>query len=71
MDCYKNDETLWRGFLAQAESMPNVEAIKGFLLAVLDCCVAKVTEVQVPDFVAEELAKLVGLVPYLTGQPQQ
>ncbi|RAM50021.1 MAG: PBS lyase [Hapalosiphonaceae cyanobacterium JJU2] len=61
VDCYKNDETLWRGFLAQAESMPDVEAIKGFLLAVLDCCLAKVIEVQVPDFVAEELAKLAGL----------
>lgn len=71
VDCYKNDETLWRDFLTQAESMPEVEAIKGFLLAVHDCCVAKVIEVQVPNFVVEELAKLAGLVPHLIGQSQQ
>lgn len=58
IDCYKNDETLWRDFLTQAESMPKVEIIKGFLLAVHDCCVAKAVDMQVPNFVVKELAKL-------------
>ena len=35
-------------------------AIQGFLLAVLDCCLAKGAEAKVPDFVSQELSKGAG-----------
>jgi hypothetical protein len=38
-----------------------VELIKGFLLAVRDCCLAKGKDAGVPDFVADELALKTGL----------
>jgi HEAT repeat protein len=57
---YCENETSWREFLAQAESKPQ-EEIKGFLLAVRECCIAKGSESKVPSFVAEELGKLAGL----------
>ncbi|NEP11231.1 MAG: HEAT repeat domain-containing protein [Symploca sp. SIO2C1] len=51
----------WRKFLAQGAAVPGAPvAIQGFLLAVWDCCLAKGTEVKVPDFVAQELEKRVG-----------
>ncbi len=59
-DC-KDDAQKWRNFLAEAESKPNCpDDIKGFLLAVRDCCLTKGSK-KVPDFVAEELGKLAGL----------
>lgn len=57
IDCYGSDETAWRNFLAQADSIPDLEATKGFLLAVQDCCLAIGTEVNIPNFVTSELAK--------------
>jgi GTPase SAR1 family protein len=60
VDSYGENETSWREFLAQAESKPQ-EEIKGFLLAVRDCCLAKGSQAKVPGFVAEELGKLAGL----------
>ena len=62
VELYRNSEEKWRAFLHQAALMPgSLEAIKGFLLAVRDCCEAKGTEHGVPDFVAEELGKRAGL----------
>ncbi len=59
-DC-KDDTQKWRNFLAEAEGKPGCpDDIKGFLLAVRDCCVTKDSK-KVPDFVAEELGKLAGL----------
>ena len=64
VELYGNGEEKWRGFLDQADRMPGApEAIKGFLLAVRDCCEAKGAEHGVPDFVAEELGKRAGLDP--------
>ncbi|MGI8502603.1 MAG: sister chromatid cohesion protein PDS5, partial [Hassallia sp.] len=55
-------EASWREFIAKVDSNPDKrEEIKGFLLAVRDCCLAKGTEAKVPGFVAEELGKLAGL----------
>ncbi|MBD1936339.1 HEAT repeat domain-containing protein [Microcoleus sp. FACHB-68] len=60
-DC-KDDGEKWRTFLAEIEKKSgNLEEIKGFLLAVRDCCLAKGSEVRVPSFVADELGKLAGL----------
>ena len=69
LEVWGDNRGQWRKFLAQGATLPGTPAtIQGFLLAVLDCCLAKGTETQVPDFVTQELEKRVGsLVP---GQPQ-
>ncbi|WP_017720877.1 HEAT repeat domain-containing protein [Kamptonema formosum] len=59
-DC-KDSRQKWRNFLAEAESKSGfLEEIKGFLLAVRDCCLTHGSK-KVPDFVAEELGNLAGL----------
>ncbi|NEP40596.1 MAG: NACHT domain-containing protein, partial [Okeania sp. SIO2H7] len=57
----KDEEEKWREFLVTAEEKLGKEEIKGFLLAVRDCCLAKGSEVRVPSFVADEIGKLAGL----------
>ncbi|HEY9599120.1 MAG TPA: PBS lyase, partial [Cyanophyceae cyanobacterium] len=65
---YGNNKGEWRKFLAQSDKMPGTPAaIQGFLLAVLDCCLAKGTQANVPDFVTVELGKRAGL-PTGVGQ---
>ncbi|AFY32265.1 HEAT repeat domain-containing protein [Calothrix sp. PCC 7507] len=61
IDTYGADTAFWQDFLSQANAIPDVELIKGFLLAVRDCCLAKGKEAGVPDFVADELALKTGL----------
>jgi hypothetical protein len=59
---YGSDKELWRGFLAQTDSVPDAPgAIKGFLLAVRDCCLTPNAQRDVPSFVAIELASRAGL----------
>jgi hypothetical protein len=59
---YRGNEESWRQFLAQASTaFGATDKIKGFLLAVRDCCLAKGPDLNVPSFVAEELAKQAGL----------
>ncbi|GET43819.1 HEAT repeat domain-containing protein [Microseira wollei] len=66
LDVYGKDAQLWQQFLQEAAAMPGApESIKGFLLAVRDCCLAKGKEAKVPDFVAEELGKLAGISPII------
>ena len=59
----------WEAFLRKADEMPGApEAVRGFLLAVRDCCLASSNEV--PDFVTEELGKRGGLDPEMVRQLQ-
>jgi hypothetical protein len=54
---------MWDAFLEQADSVPGAPAaIKDFLLAVWDCCLAKGAEENVPDFVPAELTKRADMV---------
>lgn len=54
---YCDNEQLWREFLVKADKAPGApSAVKGFLLAVRDCCLARGDELKVPRFVAAELA---------------
>jgi len=60
---YNNNENLWCDFLRQADSVSNTpEAIKGFLIAVLDCCRVKSSEFNVPNFVLNEIGKRVNSI---------
>ncbi|MTJ50426.1 HEAT repeat domain-containing protein [Dolichospermum sp. UHCC 0259] len=61
-DNFRDNEESWHKFLAQADSKSG-EEIKGFLLAVRECCLAKGSKAKVPDFVIEELGKLTGIDP--------
>ncbi|MEH2464910.1 HEAT repeat domain-containing protein [Nostoc sp.] len=56
------NDVSWRDFLAKVDNNPDKqEEIKGFLLALRECCISKGVEAKVPSFVAEELGKLAGL----------
>jgi formylglycine-generating enzyme required for sulfatase activity len=65
--CRQEDsETAWRTFfqeidqtLEQASETP--EVIRGFLLAIWDCCEDKAKEKKIPDFVATELDPKAGV----------
>jgi NACHT conflict system protein/HEAT repeat protein len=62
VDAYRADQQAWEKFLVMADSMPGApQTIKGFLLAVRDCCLARGPEAKVPTFVSDKLAKLIGL----------
>jgi HEAT repeat protein len=61
-DGCNNNEESWRDFLQKLEGKSdNREDIKGFLLAVRDCCLAKGANAKVRGFVADEVGKLAGL----------
>ncbi|MBW4547766.1 MAG: HEAT repeat domain-containing protein [Symplocastrum torsivum CPER-KK1] len=61
LEHYGKNQGQWRKFLAQTAAIPGAPvAIQGFLLAVLDCCLAKGAEAKVPDFVSQELSKRAG-----------
>jgi hypothetical protein len=56
---YRDNQKAWRKFLYKASKQECVPTdVKGFLLALLDCCVSKGAEFNVPDFLAIELANL-------------
>jgi hypothetical protein len=59
---YGGNEQLWRDFLGKTDSVPGAPgAVKGFLLAVRDCCLTPDAERIVPSFVPLELASRAGL----------
>jgi hypothetical protein len=57
-------EDLWKEFFEKAEQQSGApETIKGFLLAVRDCCAEKGSGDDVPAWVSDKLARLAGLDP--------
>lgn len=61
VDEYGEDEQAWRRFLGFVNEQGGApKDIKGFLLAVRDCCFAQGEDTPVPEFVGEELMRLVG-----------
>jgi len=59
-----NRDDLWKDFFERAQEQPNApEAIKGFLLAVRDCCEEKGNEYLVPNWIDGELARLSDVDP--------
>jgi hypothetical protein len=64
LEVYGSNTELWQDFLEQACNIPgNSDGIKGFILAVRDCCLAKGKQAKVSEFVVEELGKLAGITP--------
>ena len=64
VETFGKKDAAWRKFLAQAEAAPGgPESVKGFLLAVRDCCLARVHDIKVPGFVPERLTVLAGVTP--------
>jgi HEAT repeat protein len=58
----RGSKTKWRDFLDKAEKKTGApETIRGFLLAVRDCCLASPEELNIPPFVVEELGKRAGV----------
>jgi len=61
---FGTDAQAWRRFLDSSDLSPGApEMIRGFLLAVRDCCIARGQEFGVPNFVFGELSKRAGLDP--------
>lgn len=59
VEMYDKDERKWVDFLVEADAMPGESAaIKGFLLAVRDCYLAKIPGAKDTDFVPKELKQL-------------
>ncbi|MGG6266365.1 HEAT repeat domain-containing protein [Leptolyngbya sp. AN03gr2] len=59
---YQDDRESWSRWLMEADTMPGApDTIQGFLLAMRDCCLTRSAEIDVPDFVMEELGQRVGL----------
>jgi HEAT repeat protein len=59
IDEIRDDETAWNDFLGRADCAPGApEAIKGFLFAVRDCCLA--SDWEIPSFVISEIERRVG-----------
>jgi len=50
------DESKWRDFLIDADFQNSPEAIKGFMLAVRDCYLAKIPGAEPTDFLQQEIA---------------
>lgn len=62
----------WINFLTEADSKEGApETIKGFLLAVRDCIIAKGKDAKTPNFVADDLAKRAGLDMETIKKPQK
>jgi hypothetical protein len=62
MEAYGDNVDAWKQFFAHAEALPGApEAIRGFFLAVLDCCRAQEADAKVPAFVVAELARHAGI----------
>jgi hypothetical protein len=62
LDQYRDNEDAWRQFFTLTDAMPGAPAaIKEFLLAVHDCCLAKASNAEVPNFLSDELANRVGV----------
>jgi len=56
VDIYGKDESKWRDFLIDADFQNSPEAIKGFMLAVRDCYLAKIPGARDTNFLPKEIA---------------
>lgn len=60
IDIYNHDKDKWIEFINKAKSLPDLNAIQGFLLAIQDCCVTHSEEV--PSFIVAALSEFTGVI---------
>jgi HEAT repeat protein len=67
VDMYEGNESKWRShFLKKADDLVksnHQDAIKGFLIAVVDCYLSQIANAKDSDLVPQKLSKLTGVVP--------
>ena len=64
VDQLKDNANEWNTFLSEARSKEGSPvAIRGFMLAVRDCCLVFCNEIGIPSFVFQELVEFTGLKP--------
>ena len=62
VNCFRDNKISWKNFVEEVSEKPGtLEEIRGFLLAVRDCCLARKAQIEIPNFAIEELGKLAGL----------
>ncbi|TAE93187.1 MAG: HEAT repeat domain-containing protein [Oscillatoriales cyanobacterium] len=71
VDIYGEDESKWRDFLIDADFQNSPEAIKGFMLAVRDCYLAKIPGAKDTDFLPKEIAARYNVSITVPPQPPQ
>jgi HEAT repeat protein len=65
------DVAAWSHWLMQADAMHNTpHSIQGLLLAMRDCCLHRSGDLNIPEFVLDELGRRVGLSTELLRQSQ-
>ena len=63
IDLYGEDEQPWRDLIERAQEIAGgPEVVRGFLLAIRDCCLAHRETTKTPEFVVPELSRLAGMV---------
>ncbi|MBE9029398.1 HEAT repeat domain-containing protein [filamentous cyanobacterium LEGE 11480] len=68
---YGSDVGAWSQWFMQADTMPgNPDSIQGLLLAMRDCCLHRSAEMDIPEFVLDELGRRVGLSTELLRKSQ-
>jgi HEAT repeat protein len=68
---YGHDVAAWSQWFMQADTMPgNPESIQGLLLAMRDCCLHRSADLDIPEFVLDELGRRVGLTTELLRKSQ-
>ncbi|MGI0490344.1 HEAT repeat domain-containing protein [Alkalinema pantanalense CENA528] len=71
VELYGNEAYLWADLLLQADAMPGApESIQGFLLALRDCCLSRGVDMDIPEFILDELGRRVGLSAELLRRAQ-
>ena len=64
VETYGENEGSWKDLLMEADREDRTpEAIKGFLMAIRDCCIAKGDDYNIPNFVEKEIGLRAGLHP--------
>ncbi|MEG4804012.1 hypothetical protein QUB63_07045 [Microcoleus sp. ARI1-B5] len=71
LDINGTDESKWQDFLKTADSQNSPKAIKGFLLALKDCYLDKITRAKDTDFLPKEIAARYNVLITVPPQPPQ
>jgi HEAT repeat protein len=68
---YGHDVAAWSQWFMQADTMPGQpDSIQGLLLALRDCCLHRSADLDIPEFVLDELGRRVGLSTELLRKSQ-